>query len=108
MNVSVSRFQADVNAPRVPLARSFERRRLRIYIGQMLTDTLCILVGFVLGGGLYLGNWPAPIALLEAQVLMPVYLTLATRSPQPASSRGSPSRTSASTGSAPLTLPTRW
>lgn len=77
MNISVSRFQGEVRTPPVPLARSFERRRLRIYIAQMLTDLLCILGGFVLAGGIYLGKWPAQVALLEAQVLMPVYLTIA-------------------------------
>ena len=80
MNISTSRVQGDVRTPQGPLVRSFERRRLRIYVGQMLTDMLCIFGGFLLGGGLYLGVWPAPIALIEAQVLLPVYLTLATAS----------------------------
>jgi hypothetical protein len=76
-----------MNAPAKPLpvhgdvsrvlAPSFERRRLRVYILQMLLDVVCIVGSFVLAGGLYLGTWPAPMALIEGQVLMPVYLTIA-------------------------------
>lgn len=77
MNAPITRPRGRTRSSAAPLAPSFECRRLRIYIAQMLTDLLCILGGFVLAGGIYQGKWPAPMALLEAQLLMPVYLTIA-------------------------------
>ena len=67
-------IHGDVSRALVP---SFERRRLRVYVVQMLLDVVCIVGSFVLAGGIYLGTWPAPMALIEGQVLMPVYLTMA-------------------------------
>lgn len=61
-------------------APSFERRRLRLYMLQMAIDMATIIGGFVLAGGLYLGKWPAPLALIEAQVLLPLFLTIAAAS----------------------------
>lgn len=60
-----------------PLAPSLERWRLRVYLGLLIGDTVCLGLSFFLAGGLYLGQWPAPIAMLEAQLLLPVYLTIA-------------------------------
>ena len=70
------RLQAMKIAP-VALRPSSEHRRLRIYTLQAAADMASILGGFVLAGGIYQSRWPAPMALLEAQVLLPVYLTIA-------------------------------
>ncbi|WP_336985418.1 sugar transferase [Altererythrobacter aquiaggeris] len=59
-----------------PLAPSLERRRLRLYLGLMIADIICLITGFFLAGGLYLGQWPAPIAMLSAQLLLPLFLTI--------------------------------
>lgn len=54
-----------------------ERRRLQCYLAQMLGDILTIFAGFCLAGYLYLGNRGLDQALNLAQLLLPVYLTLA-------------------------------
>ena len=61
---------------RAPLAPPLERRRLQSYIGLMLGDIAAILTGFALSGYLYLGWTGAGDALLQAQLLMPVFLTI--------------------------------
>ena len=69
------------------LAPSLERRRLRIYLALVVLDIALILAGFNLVGLLYLDYRPFQFALLQAQLLLPLYLTLAiyqrcTRSPR--------------------------
>lgn len=54
-----------------------ERRRLQSYLAQMLGDIVAIIAGFCAAGYLYLGWQGVDQALLLAQLLMPVYLTLA-------------------------------
>lgn len=76
MNAPATRLQTEMIAAVAPMPSS-ERRRLRIYILLMVADAACIIGGFVLAGGIYQSRWPAPMALLEAQVLLPVYLTIA-------------------------------
>ena len=54
-----------------------ERRRLQSYLAQMVGDILAIFAGFCLAGYLYLGHRGVDQALNLAQLLLPVYLTLA-------------------------------
>lgn len=63
--------------PSGPLAPSLARRRLQIYILLLLADAAVILAGFDLVGYLYFGQWLEPTVMLEAQLVLPVYWTLA-------------------------------
>ncbi len=60
-----------------PLAPSLERFRLRAYLFMMVGDMACLVASFFMAGGLYLGNWPDDFAKLQAQLLLPVFLTIA-------------------------------
>jgi hypothetical protein len=60
-----------------PLAPSLERRRVRIYLSLLILDILLILGGFMVVGEIYLDFRPFKFALLQAQLLLPLYLTLA-------------------------------
>ena len=61
----------------LPLAPSLERKRLRIYIAMTLIDVVLVLGSFSLVGIAYLDYNPLKFALLQAQLLLPLYLTLA-------------------------------
>ena len=63
--------------PLAPLAPSLERRRLQVYILLLLADAAVILAAFDLVGYLYFGAWLEPAVMLEAQLVLPVYWTLA-------------------------------
>ena len=72
----------DAAAPRrarsfAPLAPSLERRRLQIYLLLLLADAAIILAAFDVVGFLYFGKWLEPTVMLEAQLVLPVYWTLA-------------------------------
>lgn len=64
-------------APSFVAPEPLERRRLQSYLAQMLGDIIAIIAGFCLAGYLYLGRQGVDQGLLLAQLLMPVYLTLA-------------------------------
>jgi lipopolysaccharide/colanic/teichoic acid biosynthesis glycosyltransferase len=67
-------------APQVPtagLAPSLERKRLRLYIVQMLTDLGLLLGSCALVGWIYFRGEPTGSPLLAAQLLVPLYLTIA-------------------------------
>lgn len=59
------------------LAPSLERRRLRLYLLQMLLDGGCLLAGFLLSADLYLGAPFDPTVWEGAQLLLPLYWTAA-------------------------------
>ena len=61
----------------LPLAPSLERRRLQIYLLLLLTDGLSIFAGFAFAAFLYFGQWTAQVALLEAQLVLPLFWTIA-------------------------------
>jgi len=71
------------DTPPTPLPEAFvpaqplERRRLQGYLAQMLGDILSIFAGFVLSGYLYLGGDGLDQAGILAQLLLPVFLTVA-------------------------------
>lgn len=60
-----------------PATPSLERRRVRIYLAMVVLDVCLILGGFGLVGQTYLDYNPMKFALLQAQLLLPLYLTLA-------------------------------
>ena len=80
MNAPTVVLDSEKTAPRAPaagLAPSLERRRLRVYLLQMLIDIAlligtCALVAFV-----YAGKGVVLPALLPAQLLLPLFLTIA-------------------------------
>ena len=61
----------------IPLAPSLERRRLRSYLAMMVGDIVALFAGFAVAGELYLGHFALARSLVFAQLLLPVYLTIA-------------------------------
>jgi len=59
------------------VAPSLERRRLQCYLGLMLGDVIAIFIGFGLVGYLFTGWEGFDEALVKAQVLLPIFLTIA-------------------------------
>jgi exopolysaccharide biosynthesis polyprenyl glycosylphosphotransferase len=65
-------------AAEVELASSFERLRLRLYLALMLADIATLMVAFLTAGYIYIGrNTGMIVVLLPAQLLIPIYLTIA-------------------------------
>ncbi|ANY18878.1 UDP-glucose:undecaprenyl-phosphate glucose-1-phosphate transferase [Tsuneonella dongtanensis] len=60
-----------------PLARSLEQRRVRYYLAMVVLDVAILLAAFALVEMAYLGR----VKLLEGQLLLPLYLTLALYTP---------------------------
>lgn len=58
-------------------APSLERRRLRAYLGLVVADVIGVVVGFLVASAAYSGRLPDPHALLQAYLLLPIYLTIA-------------------------------
>ena len=61
----------------LPLAPSLAGRRLQVYLLLLVSDGLAILGGFSLAGFLYLGEWLNRLVMLEAQLIIPIYWTVA-------------------------------
>lgn len=68
---------AKVEAAGIRGARSLERRRLRSYILLLALDGVLLQACFALAGLLYGGDWQDPSAMLAAQVMLPVFFTIA-------------------------------
>ena len=58
-------------------ARSLEQRRLQFYLAQIVTDIVLLLGSFMLTGLVYRGDPFALSIFLPAQLLLPLYLTIA-------------------------------
>jgi lipopolysaccharide/colanic/teichoic acid biosynthesis glycosyltransferase len=71
------RAEAGRGKVRLPLAPSLERRRLQVYLALLVIDAAVILVAFMTAGYLYFGAWLDRAVLLEAQLVVPVYWTVA-------------------------------
>lgn len=56
---------------------SLERRRLQSYLALLLGDGLALFAGFLFAGWLYLGREGAQNAAVHAQLVLPVFLTIA-------------------------------
>ncbi len=61
----------------LPLAPSLERRRLQCYLALIITDIASLLAGAWLAGFAYLGRAGAAHAVFNAQLVLPVFLTIA-------------------------------
>ena len=69
---------AIARTPASELAGSFERRRLRSYLGLMIADVCVLFAAFFLAGLIYVGRRTAMISvILPAELLLPIYLTIA-------------------------------
>lgn len=75
MNAPINNFKLGLQSSR-PLAPSFERRRIQIYLFMVIGDIAALLVGFLLAGVAYNGDLPYSMALFEMQLFLPLYLTL--------------------------------
>ncbi|MET0181219.1 MAG: sugar transferase, partial [Novosphingobium sp.] len=60
-----------------PLAPPLERRRLQVSLVLLVVDAVAIVAAFSTAGFLYLGRWLDPGVMLQAQLLLPVYWTVA-------------------------------
>ena len=54
-----------------------ERRRLRLYAVLLFGDAVLMMLGFALGGLAYAGSWWEARALMQAQLLLPLFFTIA-------------------------------
>lgn len=61
----------------LPLAPSLERRRLQCYLALMLADIVALFAGLAFAGEFYLGDLGLARAMILAQLLLPIYLTIA-------------------------------
>lgn len=59
------------------LAPSLERRRLQMYLLQLVVDGLMLLAAYALTAQIYLGDWFEPAVWGPVQVLLPLYWTVA-------------------------------
>lgn len=59
------------------LAPSLERRRVRYYLSMVLVDIVMVLASFILAHEIYLDYPAAHSRTLEAQLVLPLYLTVA-------------------------------
>ena len=62
---------------RLPLAPSQERRRLRLYLVMLVSDIIALLAGFLLAGYAYTGLFAERMTMLELQLVLPLFLTIA-------------------------------
>ncbi len=69
--------RARVVEPLLPNCPSRERRRLRAYLALVLGDAAVLHLGFILAGLVYEGIWMEWRALMQAQLLLPIYFTIA-------------------------------
>ncbi|ODT01788.1 MAG: sugar transferase [Erythrobacter sp. SCN 62-14] len=69
---TAERKQADLK-----IAPSLERRRLRSYILLLIADAALFQASFALAAYLYEGRWNDPSSMLLAQVMLPVFYTIA-------------------------------
>ncbi|ALE17662.1 Glucosyl-isoprenylphosphate transferase [Altererythrobacter epoxidivorans] len=58
-------------------APSLERRRLWLYASLLFGDAILFMLGFALGGLLYEGIWLEQRALMQAQLMLPLFYTIA-------------------------------
>lgn len=71
---SATRWQGGSVAPLMP---SLERRRLQCYLGLLVADMVALFSGMALAGYLYEGTFGLGHGLLVAQLVLPVFLTVA-------------------------------
>ncbi len=69
--------RTEANPPQFAAPPSLEKRRLRTYVALMLGDLALLHTGFILAGLIYEGVWMEWRALLQAQLLLPLFYTIA-------------------------------
>ncbi len=62
---------------RLLLAPSLERRRLQCYLALIVSDLIAVMLGSWLAGYLYLGANGGTAASIQAQLILPIFLTIA-------------------------------
>lgn len=62
---------------KLPLAQPLERRRLQCYLALLLGDCAMLFGGYIAAGALYLGADGAGKAAVLAQLVLPLFLTIA-------------------------------
>jgi len=80
MNASTALLASSRSRPEfdaLVMAPSLERRRLQCYMALIMGDIVSLLAGFGIVGYLYTGFAGGADALLNGQVLLPVFLTIA-------------------------------
>lgn len=80
MNVPIRQLPVPQVVPRAPasgLAISLERARLRLYLIQMALDVVLLLGSFFAAGAIYFGGVVPRQPFLAAQLMLPLYLTIA-------------------------------
>jgi polysaccharide biosynthesis protein PslA len=83
MNVSFSRLgrslldRTQMRSDTMPLMPSLRRRRLQCYLAMMIGDIASVFAGFSAAGYLYQGQIGLQSSLLLAQMLIPLFLTVA-------------------------------
>lgn len=65
------------SGPRLSAVRSLERRRLECYCALIVSDVTAILIGFGVTGWLYLDEAGITPALRIAELILPLFLTIA-------------------------------
>ena len=60
-----------------PLLPPLARRRMQCYLGLIIADILCVFVGCATSGYLYLGHEGFTASVLKAQLMLPLFLTIA-------------------------------
>lgn len=68
---------APVEGEDLVVAPSLERRRLQSYLALMLGDVVSLLLGFSLAGYLVAGRQGLADSLMQVQMILPVFLTIA-------------------------------
>jgi lipopolysaccharide/colanic/teichoic acid biosynthesis glycosyltransferase len=78
MNIAIlERRASSSTAMPIEPARPFERRRLQCYLALMLADICALLFGYGAAGWLYLGPSGLGEASIQAQLILPIFLTIA-------------------------------
>ena len=80
MNLAASLYAPggrDAGLTAKPLARSLERLRLQLYLGQMVIDAIVVIGSFMLAGLIYELDPLRRAFILPAQLLLPIFLTIA-------------------------------
>lgn len=73
----LQRSKARARADAMPLMPSLMRRRLQCYLALMISDIAALFASFAFSGFIYLDHYGLIGSLLLAQLLLPVFLTVA-------------------------------
>jgi len=80
VNVHAQPYPADASGraeAQLPIIQPLERRRLQCHLAFICTDIVAFLSGSWLVGYLYAGKVGADTTIIQAQLALPVFLTIA-------------------------------